>query len=492
MSAGGNNFVAEDASHFAGILDHLNMGVWEFNIITRDVKWSSGFYAALGYKPGEIECSYNYFLDQLLYHQDKPVFLKTIHARSKNGLNTVTIRLLTKNSGYQWFESTTKKWDEAKPSWLSGSIVNIHQCKLLELNAVQNDFLFKETGSIARVSGWELDIPSKIFKLTKHAYDIFEISDNDEFTLEQATGFFEPLHRPIFKQAVDDAIKSCKPFDLELLFRTAKNNLIWVKAKGLPVIDDFGKCLKIRGVFQDIDGIKKSGLGLQSSIDLLDNQNKRLQNFAYIVSHNLRSHTGNLQFMVNLHEESQSESDRAEVFAHIKSISSSLKTTIEHLNDIVKIHTDGEKERKTVEFEQVFKNVILALQNNISDMGAEISYDFTQCPEVSYIPAYLESILQNLLTNALKYRHTDRPPVIHCRTIKEDEHVYMTFEDNGAGIDMEQHGDKIFGMYKTFHQNPDSKGIGLFITRNQVESLGGSIKIDSTVDVGTKFTIKLV
>jgi len=70
-------------------------------------------------------------------------------------------------------------------------------------------------------------------------------------------------------------------------------------------------------------------------------------------------------------------------------------------------------------------------------------------------------------------------------------HIYMIFEDNGVGIDLERHGDKVFGMYKTFHKNTDAKGIGLFITRSQVESLGGTIKIESTVNVGTKFTLKL-
>jgi len=86
----------------------------------------------------------------------------------------------------------------------------------------------------------------------------------------------------------------------------------------------------------------------------------------------------------------------------------------------------------------------------------------------------------------------DRQPVISCRTIKDHNHIYMLFEDNGIGIDLDRYGDKVFGMYKTFHQNPDAKGIGLFITRNQIESLGGTIKIDSTVNVGTKFTIRLV
>jgi signal transduction histidine kinase len=104
----------------------------------------------------------------------------------------------------------------------------------------------------------------------------------------------------------------------------------------------------------------------------------------------------------------------------------------------------------------------------------------------------MESILQNLLTNALKYSHPDRQPHIICHTMKERNHIYLIFEDNGIGIDLERYGDKVFGMYKTFHQNPDAKGIGLFITRNQIEALGGTIKIESTVNIGTKFTIKLV
>lgn len=492
MSAGGNNFSAEDASHLAHIIDHINIGIWEYNINTKQVKWSAGFYIILGYKPGEIECSYSFFLDHLLYHHDKPSFLNALHARSEDAWNKADIRLLTKNSGYQWFESTTKKLDGSQDPKFTGSLINIHQCKLLELTAAKNNIQFKETGAIAKISGWEIDLSSDRLRVTKEAYNIYEVNDQAQFSIDEVINFFEPYYRPVFKESIENAIKSCRPFDLELLFRTAKNNVIWVKAKGLPIIDDFGKCIKIRGVFQDIDSIKKDGLGLQSSINVLNDQNKRLQNFAYIVSHNLRSHTGNLQFMVNLHEESGSAADRAEVFSHIKSISSSLNSTIEHLNEIVKIHTDINKERKAVEFEVIFKNVVSALQNNIANTGAEVGYDFTQCPVINYIPAYLESILQNLLTNALKYRHADRKPVINCRTTKNHRHVYMIFEDNGVGIDMDRFGDKVFGMYKTFHQNPDSKGLGLFITRNQVESLGGSIKVESKVDVGTKFTIRLV
>ena len=300
--------------------------------------------------------------------------------------------------------------------------------------------------------------------LSKEAFDIYELNDQAKLTTEEAVSFFEPQYRPLLDEAINNAIKFCKPFDMELLFRSAKINVIWVRAKGIPIIDDYAQCVKIRGIFQDIDSIKRKGVALQVSINQLNDQNTRLQNFAYIVSHNLRSHTGNLKFMVNLFEESDSEDERTEVFAHIKSISNSLTTTIEHLNEIVKIHTEIDKEKQVLEFEEVFKMVMGVLQGNIESTNAKIEYDFTKCPMISYIPAYLESILQNLLTNALKYRHPDRRPEIFVRTVKDHSHVYMTFEDNGIGIDLERYGDKVFGMYKTFHQNSDAKGIGLFIT----------------------------
>ncbi len=69
--------------------------------------------------------------------------------------------------------------------------------------------------------------------------------------------------------------------------------------------------------------------------------------------------------------------------------------------------------------------------------------------------------------------------------------MLLSFQDNGQGIDLKRHGDKIFGMYKTFHKHKDSKGIGLFITKNQVEAMNGSIKIESKVNEGTTIYIKL-
>ena len=486
-----HDFPNNSASHLAQVINHINAGIWEFNINSNEVKWSDGFYRILGYETGEIECSYNFFYEHLLYHDDRKVFTKSINERNANHISTVQVRLFTKNSGYQWFENTSWRLDDPASAKLYGTIININAQKISELQSAHKDLLFNETGKIAKTAIWELDVNSMNLSISAEGYEIFELSKQVKLTVDEMASFFEASHRHQVTEAIETIIKSCKSFDLETPFRTAKNRVIWVRFKAIPIIDNYGKCISIRGILQDIDQIKKREITLQDSLNLSNDQNKRLQNFAYIVSHNLRSHTGNLKFMVNLFNQPDADMEREEIFEHIRSISDSLNTTVEHLEEVVKIQAEITKDKKMVEFEPLFKNIISALNHNINEADAKIEFDFTKCPEINYIPAYMESILQNLLTNSLKYKADKRKPHIKCHTYNKNRHDWLIFEDNGMGIDLEKHGNSIFGMYETFHQNKDAKGIGLFITRNQVESLGGAIKLESTVDVGTKFTIRL-
>ena len=95
--------------HVTELINSINAGIWEYNIITKDVKWSSGFYTILGYDAGDIPSSYDFFFENILYYEDKPVFLKSLNKHLHDPAETVLVRLLTKRSGYRWFESTVKK-----------------------------------------------------------------------------------------------------------------------------------------------------------------------------------------------------------------------------------------------------------------------------------------------------------------------------------------------------------------------------------------------
>jgi len=96
-----------------------------------------------------------------------------------------------------------------------------------------------------------------------------------------------------------------------------------------------------------------------------------------------------------------------------------------------------------------------------------------------------------MLTNAIKYKSVEKAAYVKITTKDKSNYIELTFEDNGVGIDLKRYGDKLFGMFKTFHPHPEAKGIGLFITKNQIESLGGKVKVESEINKGTKFIISL-
>ena len=131
------------------------------------------------------------------------------------------------------------------------------------------------------------------------------------------------------------------------------------------------------------------------------------------------------------------------------------------------------------------------LSASISELNADIQTDFSAAPQVQYPNIYLESIFLNLVSNALKYHSPTRRPEIRIKTYLKGKSLMLTFEDNGLGINLEKYGHQIFKMRKTFHEHPESRGLGLFLIKNQIESMGGEINLTSVVGEGTIFYVKL-
>jgi len=169
-----------------------------------------------------------------------------------------------------------------------------------------------------------------------------------------------------------------------------------------------------------------------------------------------------------------------------------INKTDETLNDLVNVvqirkETDIRQEQLSIESRLQYVSHVLMLEINKS--GLQVTTDLQEAPLIRFPRIYLDSILQNLITNAIRYRMPDRLPTLHFSSRKEKGVITLTAEDNGMGIDMHRFGSKLFGFRKTFHKNADAKGIGLFITKNQVEAMGGSISAESAPGRGTKFII---
>nr|WP_199082397.1 HAMP domain-containing sensor histidine kinase [Pedobacter sp. ASV19] len=166
-----------------------------------------------------------------------------------------------------------------------------------------------------------------------------------------------------------------------------------------------------------------------------------------------------------------------------------LSETIDNLDEVVKIQLNSHQQKKALNLEQEIKKVLLSIKAIAEEQKSSFSLDVHPDLFVFCNPAYLDSILLNILTNAIKYRSPDRTPEIRIKAYSGQSETVLEIADNGVGIDLKRHKHDLFGMYKTFHQNKDARGIGLFITKNQIEAQGGRIDVESQVDRGTTFRV---
>ncbi len=247
----------------------------------------------------------------------------------------------------------------------------------------------------------------------------------------------------------------------------------------------------VKGFFvhvADITNLKLLENELIASNQTIKEQNKRLLSFANIVTHNLKSYANNLGLILQLFIDADSEQEKNEMLNFLKDISSGFSSTMIHLSEIV------DTQNKAIQLEPVslhdyINKAIGTLLIDIKSTGAIIRNNVDKEIYVLANPAYLDSIILNFLTNSMKYRHPDRDPIIDLSASVKRKEVVLTIEDNGLGIDLGKYRSDLFGMYKTFHNNSDAKGVGLFLVKSQVDAMGGRIEVESEVGKGTKFRV---
>ncbi len=257
----------------------------------------------------------------------------------------------------------------------------------------------------------------------------------------------------------------------------------------IPLKNEIGEITGLLGISLDITGLKHKEEELRHLINMTSLQNKKLINFAHIVSHNLRSHTANFSMLLDFLMHEKDENEKVRIIKMLTDASDNLLDTLDNLNEVVAISTNVNLEKQRVNLNEKIKSVEQNLQGFILNNNASIINTISDDVFVNVVPVYIESILLNFITNAVKYHAPERNPVIKLSVTHEDTYSVLSIEDNGLGIDLEKHGDKIFGMYKTFHTNKDARGIGLYISKNQIEAMNGKVTVQSKVNKGTTFKI---
>ncbi len=252
-----------------------------------------------------------------------------------------------------------------------------------------------------------------------------------------------------------------------------------------------GVATDISEIKQKEERLKEVNENLEALAARLTNQNRQLANFAQITSHNLRAPVSNLLALLNLYNDSTDQADRDMLIEKFGTVITHLFETLNDLMEALKIQEQTPQQTEQVSFQKVFDKTLELLSGQILEHQIQVDFEFDEASEIRYNSDYMDSIFLNLMSNAIKYRSTNRQAWMSVKTLRDEEgNIELHVEDNGLGINMKRHAEKLFGLHKTFHRNPDAKGVGLYLTKTQIVAMGGNIKAYSEIDKGTKFVIK--
>jgi PAS domain S-box-containing protein len=222
----------------------------------------------------------------------------------------------------------------------------------------------------------------------------------------------------------------------------------------------------------------------------LSEQNTQLIDFCNIVSHNLRAPLVNMSMLVDFIERSGDPGEQKMLISKLRPVLENLHATFNELVESIQIKQNLEIEVEDIQIQECMRRTLDGLQAEIVKLRAHIKADFSEAPVLRYPPKYLYSILHNLVSNSLKYHSPKRQPVITVKTVKVDGRIVLSVSDNGLGIDLNKHRHNFFKIGKVFHRHPHAKGFGLFMTKTQIEAMGGRIWVESVPDEGTSFFVE--
>ncbi len=468
--------------------------LWDWKIQEDEFLWSKGIQGVFGYANEAIGATSKWWFDRI--HPEDSL--------------KMSVKL------YSFLEQKTERWqDEYRFQCADGTYRYVFD----------RGFLVKdEAGRAIRMIGAIQDITKQkeeeqrlrlfetVITQTKDAVVITDTSDledklpnivfvNPAFT--KMTGFkakevigksasllMGPKSDPNELGQLLRALQSLSECFVEIICHKKNNEAYWANFSMIPIFNKDGDHTHWISIQRDITDEKNQEKEKEQLIRELTQNNKDLKQFSYITSHNFRAPLSNLTGLLHLLEDIPIENDELrEIIIGFSKSTKLLNETIEDLVKVVIIKDNPSIQKENVRVIEVVENVLFQLNNQIKQYKPILSIDVDKSVTLQINKAYLESILLNLLSNALKYRSSDRVTEIVIRIAEIDAQIQVEITDNGIGIDLQKNEDKIFGLYQRFHNCPDSKGLGLYLVKSQVEAMGGTISVTSAVDKGTTFNI---
>jgi len=386
---------------------------------------------------------------------------------------------------------TSMKDEQDKLIGFLGISTDISELKKAENELIKKNQLLSFAEKITMMGNWQWDIPTNKVKWSANLYTIFGVEENTAITYDTYFSFVHPEDKETVTEQVAKIFREKKYADLMHRIQLGNGVVKTVQLLAEVVTDDFDNVIEVIGTCQDVTEQKMAEKKLEMLAQKLTSQNNQLADFAHITSHNLRAPVSNLNSLLDFYNTAKDEQEKKSLFEKFEKVIHHLTLTLNTLVESLRTKNVSLEDLEEVSFEEVLHKTKEILSGEILNTSAIITCDFSKSKKIVYNKLYLESIFLNLLSNSMKYKSASRDPEIFIESDVEDGKITLKFKDNGLGIDLEKHGHKLFGLNKTFHRHKEAKGVGLFMTKTQIEAMGGVISASSVVHEGTTFHINL-
>lgn len=468
------------------------IGIWEYDILNNQLTWCTTTKAIHEVPPHftpNIESAIFYYKEG---HSRNAISMAVFEAQNKGtAYRNLKLQIITHTGNEKWVMASGKPvYNKGELVGLMGTLQDINDQVEADIKTLDNEKLLRTLIDNLPVNVYIKDTESRKILANKAECEFLGV-DNPEDILGKSDFDLYPSESAARSREEDLMVmNSLKPIigKETLKIKLDGKETSFLSSK-IPLLNNKGVAYGIVGISLDISKLKAKEAELRNIINIASIQNKKLLNFAHIVSHNLRSHSANFSMLLDFLNTEKNEEEKKRIIKMLTDASSNLLETLDNLNDVIFINTNTNIDKKNINLYEKVISVNQHLTGYLLNNKAEIKNNVPTDFKIKSVPAYLDNILTNFITNAVKFKDPNRNAKITFSAVKNNDYSILTISDNGLGINLERHGKKLFGMYKTFHEHKDARGIGLYIVKNQIDAMNGKIEVSSEIGKGTEFKI---